>query len=248
MIKITFFNHNDNAGLNKISGIVSGLIGANNLLELENLDALIADKSVGICIFHGWPDGWENRLLESGGALDRSPGLIVCSISSAPLGKSLTWVQGKVAEHLLFNVPCLAAAGLIGTEPDVIAKRWKEFLQVLESLRSKIAGRSGNFQLCELEPFLNPVSQAPLALRLLCEAWKATRGEATVEAEGITIHTPTTLKQWLAPFEASGDATKVAALMGKAKDAAAALFAAVEKSKEEFGETVEAFLTVTAHK
>lgn len=88
--------------------------------------------------------------------------------------------------------------------------------------------------------------EAILALRLLCEAWKATKGKASSERGEIKIHAPTTLNQWLAPFGVEYEAAKAAALMGEAKDAAAALFDAVEKPKEELNKTVEAFLDATA--
>lgn len=108
-----------------------------------------------------------------------------------------------------------------------------------------------------------------LAFRLLCEATKAideanaerekSGQQATKSAElsGITIHAPTELKDWLAPFgKESGDATataividNVAGLIGSGdiKTRAKAVLDAVSGNGETLKNAIEAFLNPEAN-
>jgi hypothetical protein len=69
------------------------------------------------------------------------------------------------------------------------------------------------------------------ALRLLCEAWLANRGEPSAEHDGITVHAPITADQWFAALnrkqEGQRHAWEIAARMGEARPEADCLLQAI---------------------
>ncbi|HRI12307.1 MAG TPA: hypothetical protein PLX89_04810 [Verrucomicrobiota bacterium] len=100
-----------------------------------------------------------------------------------------------------------------------------------------------------LGAIFNSNDEAKFALRLLCEAWKATQGKASAEVAGITIYAPTKPEQWQAPFETKDDIAKAAAPFGNAQKEATALFQAVGGTdKEELRKRIDAFLDATTKK
>jgi hypothetical protein len=57
-----------------------------------------------------------------------------------------------------------------------------------------------------------------LALRLLCEAWIATKGEPEATLGGIEIHAPTNSTCWLQPFGEDQGIDQLATRLGETKD------------------------------
>ena len=80
-----------------------------------------------------------------------------------------------------------------------------------------------------------------LALRLLCEAWLFVEGKMT--AEGITIHAPANIDEWLKPFGAKAPA-EVVKQMGDAGKEAQALFTAITtgRDKAKIKTAIESFM------
>jgi len=233
-MKVAFFNHNpQSADIESVGTTISNIVAHGDFLRITNLQELENDQNVGVCIFHGWPANWQNTNLEQNGTLDRTPGLIVCSVSSSPLAGRVEWVQGQVGKHLLLNLPSLAAAGLAdGSEADR-KKQWKEFLDALKSMRSRLTGTADVTLLPKLERFLNPNPEAPLALRWLCEAYKLepvgpSNAQRKKDINGIPVHCPEP-KEWLQFFAAKPAANNN------------------EKEKKRFEAEVHTFLNAFAH-
>jgi len=91
-----------------------------------------------------------------------------------------------------------------------------------------------------------------LAFSLLCEAYLLCDGEPSREVHGITIHAPTALKDWLAPFEINHEdenATNQLAGMigtGELKTKVTDVLQAVMKEDNNLKSAIEAFLTATS--
>ncbi len=73
--------------------------------------------------------------------------------------------------------------------------------------------------------FDNVDVSAQFAFRLLCEAWQFCGGEKCRDCQGIVIHAPLTLDDWLAPFGKSAvtDIPHVASMIGTTKAPATAV-------------------------
>jgi len=93
---------------------------------------------------------------------------------------------------------------------------------------------------------LEPEDQAPhLAIRLLCEAWMFTAGEAERPIDGeITIHAPTSLDMWLKPFGQGATVESVCKAMGGTETHVATLFDTIKTSsgKDAVKAAVKTFL------
>jgi hypothetical protein len=258
-MKIAFFNHDKNPDIDSVMNLLKRLFSGDEITSITSITALSEPNAPRVCVFHGWPDDWQDTALQPGGNLDRTPGLIVCSISTSPLGQSVRWIQGKDVTHLLFKLPSLSGAGLT-TGCEQQEENWKNFLNALGSVQSRMTSSDRESLLLELDRFLNPNPEAPLAFRLLCEATKVVEEENTKRTangeqtsntallSNITIHAPSNPAEWLAPFGKKPDEAKaieyVAGLIGsdKVKARAEAVLKAVNGNGETLQKRIGEFL------
>lgn len=266
MSKIAFFNHN-NQVLTQVAPSIRTAVGNDDFVELCALNGyhtLENDKDVTICVFHQYPDNWNlTRLLNN-----RTKCLTVCSISSNQMARKVEAIVHNGLTHYQFNIPNLGAAGLLEGQQDELIERWRNFLSILEKVPFLSTHQTSVEVSPELDRFLNPNPESPLALRLLCEAYmlepvgsSPQNGKSTVS--GITVHCPEP-KEWFSCFEAippkppeNGDASEIkrfdaeldafANLMGDNRDEARALVKAIAtesknlKEEETLGSLIKAF-------
>lgn len=99
-----------------------------------------------------------------------------------------------------------------------------------------LEGKYSNF----LNVILPGSVDAPLALRLLCEAWLLTNGASSRDENGIMIHAPQKLDDWLTPFATDDKVpTKefvIAAMDKSQRDTVVKIFDAVSALESAVGE------------